>query len=84
MKKYKVEVKILLKEELLDPQGRAVENALRDLGLKGVQDTRVGKVIKFVITGNSEEDLKREIEEKAIDLLANPVIEDWKISIEEI
>jgi len=84
MKKYKVEVKILLKEELLDPQGRAVENALSDLGLKGVQNTRVGKIIKFIITGNSKEDIKREIEEKAIDLLANPVIEDWKISIEEI
>lgn len=69
MKKYKVE--IMPREEALDPQGRAVKGALERLGFK-TNDCRVGKIVFVETEGN--------INEMAEKILANPLIETYKVS----
>ncbi len=76
-------VNIYLKEGVLDPQGKAVHHALHSLGFRDVEDVRVGKQIVLTLKGNKTfEEAKREIEEMCEKLLANTVIEDYRIEIE--
>lgn len=75
MEKIKVEVK--LKTNVMDPQGLAVMNALKELGLEGLKDVRIGKV--FDITFEGKKPSKKEIENYCDKLLANPVIENFEI-----
>ena len=76
-------VNIYLKDGVLDPQGKAVHHALHSLGFRGVEDVRVGKQIVLRLKGNkSVEEAKKEVEEMCEKLLANTVIEDYRIEIE--
>jgi phosphoribosylformylglycinamidine synthase len=68
-------VLVTLKPELLDTQGRAVNDALRSLGFKDLIDVRVGKLIE-IRTQNGD---KSEIDKMCRALLANPVIEQYTI-----
>ena len=68
-------------KDLLDPQGKAVLGGLLNLGLKGVEDVRVGKHITLQIEGESEEDARRVAEEASKKLLANPVMEFYEIEM---
>ncbi len=75
-------VDIFLKEGVLDPQGKAVHHALNSLGFKNVKDVRVGKQIVLTLDDSlSEEEARKEVEEMCEKLLANTVIEDYKIEI---
>lgn len=77
----KVVVDVMLKPEILDPQGRAVQGALARLGLEGVTDVRQGK--RFEIELSDDLDLERleRVHNLAEELLANPVIEDYELHI---
>lgn len=79
----RVVVNVMLKPEILDPQGRAVQGALGRLGLTGVTDVRQGK--QFVIEFDGELDTARsaKLEELAGELLSNPVIEDFTLTVVE-
>ncbi len=81
-KAYKVSVRVRLKPSVLDPQGKTVLAALRNLGFAGVHDVRVGKVIELRLEGESEDGVKGEVEEMCERLLANPVIEEYEIEVE--
>ena len=72
-------VYVTFKEGVLDPQGEAVRGALSSLGFKGVNEVRVGKFIELELddTSNVHADLERMCQ----DLLANPVIEDYRIEM---
>ena len=74
----KAVVHVGLKPGVLDPQGRAVQKSLHDLGFGEVEDVRMGKVITLEL-GDSSEERVREMCEK---LLANTVIESYRIDIE--
>lgn len=74
----KATVMVRLKPEVLDPQGSAVERALRTLGFPGVRGVRIGKLVELEIDG-ADDVVKREIEQAAAELLVNPVIEDCEI-----
>ena len=79
----KVRVLVTPKPGVLDPEGRAVERALRELGYGSVQDVRTGKVIVLDIDAENSDravELAREMCEK---LLANPVIEQYRIEVVE-
>jgi phosphoribosylformylglycinamidine synthase subunit PurS len=76
----RVVVDVMLKPEILDPQGQAVANALPRLGVTGVSAVRIGKRIELDFDGDADLDQVREIADK---LLANPVIEDFTIRMEE-
>ncbi len=77
----RVVVDVMLKPEILDPQGQAVAGALPRLGVSGVASVRVGKRIEIEFTGEPDLDQARQIADK---LLANPVIEDFTVRIEDV
>ncbi|MFC4618988.1 phosphoribosylformylglycinamidine synthase subunit PurS [Camelliibacillus cellulosilyticus] len=78
----KVTVTVTLKESVLDPQGKAVQGALHNLGYKGVGAVRVGKLIEFDIA--DEDHVEAAIDDMCKKLLANTVIEDYHYQIEEV
>ena len=78
----RVVVDVMLKPEILDPQGRAVQGALGRLGLDGVTDVRQGKQFVIDIDGVLEGDRLALMERLAGELLSNPVIEDFTMRVE--
>lgn len=76
----RVVVDVMLKPEILDPQGQAVANALPRLGVSGVNSVRIGKRVEIEFTGAADLDQAREIADR---LLANPVIEEFSVRVEE-
>ncbi|MEN3303960.1 MAG: phosphoribosylformylglycinamidine synthase subunit PurS [Micromonosporaceae bacterium] len=75
----RVVVDVMLKPEILDPQGQAVANALPRLGVDGIASVRIGKRIEIEFAGDPDMDRAREIADR---LLANPVIEDFTVRVE--
>ncbi len=73
----KARVLIRPKEGILDPQGKAVERALPALGFEGIHDVRVGRLVEL------EVDDPAKLESLSEKLLANPLIEDYEIVIDE-
>lgn len=67
-------------KELLDPQGKAVMGGLGNLGLKAIQDVRVGKNISLQVEAASAEEAKSIAEEASKKLLANPVMEYFEVT----
>ena len=78
---FLAEIKIMPLKELLDPQGKAVMGGLSNLGLKNIEDVRIGKHIQLHIEANDEGEAKRIAEEASEKLLANPVMEEYTILI---
>ena len=72
----RVVVDVMLKPEILDPQGQAVAGALPRLGFDGFTDVRQGKRFEITLDGEATEEKVAEIRKAADTLLANPVIED--------
>ncbi|MBT2733802.1 phosphoribosylformylglycinamidine synthase subunit PurS [Bacillus sp. ISL-7] len=79
---YKVKVFVTLRESVLDPQGKAVTNSLHSLNYKEVADVRIGKFMELTIE-KSDRDINEVINEICTNLLANPVIEDYRYEVEE-
>ena len=79
----RVIVDVALKPEILDPQGRAVQGALGRLGLTGVTDVRQGKQFVIDVDGDLDQEQLNKLHELAGSLLANPVIEDYELRIDE-
>ena len=73
----RVAVDVLLKREILDPQGRAVEEALPGLGYDGVSEVRVGKHLELVVDA-AEEELAERVDAMCQGFLTNPVIESYR------
>ena len=78
---YTVQIKVMPLKELLDPQGKAVMGGLKNLGLDGVDDVRVGKNISLQINAETPEKAKQIAEEASKKLLANPVMEYFEVSV---
>jgi phosphoribosylformylglycinamidine synthase len=78
----KATVLVRPKEGILDPQGEAVENSLRQLGFP-VGEARVGRVIDLEVTADSPTEARAEIERMCERLLANPLIESYEIELGE-
>lgn len=75
----RVEVIVGLKEGVLDPQGKAIHHALESLGYQGVTSVKVGKVITLEIASDDKTAVQKEVESMCETLLANTVIENYKI-----
>jgi phosphoribosylformylglycinamidine synthase subunit PurS len=71
-------IHVTLKKGVLDPQGKAIAQALHGLGFDEVSDARQGKFIELDVAANTTEAQVREMCDK---LLANPVIEDYRIEL---
>jgi phosphoribosylformylglycinamidine synthase PurS subunit len=76
----RVVVDVMLKPEILDPQGQAVANALPRLGVSDVASVRIGRRVEIDFSGEADLDRAQEIADK---LLANPVIEDYTVRVEQ-
>lgn len=73
---------VTFKKGILDPQGKAIQNSLFDLGHKEIQDVRVGKIIEIKMNGKNKEEAEKKLKEMCEKLLANTVIEDYRFEIE--
>jgi len=82
-KMYKAKVKVTLRKAILDPQGKATHHALQNLGLDEVSEVRIGKLIELNINAESKDKAYEVAESACTQLLANEVMEDYEITIEE-
>jgi phosphoribosylformylglycinamidine synthase PurS subunit len=78
----RVVVEVMLKPEILDPQGQAVQRALPRLGFAGVGDVRQGKRFEVDLEGPADEAALAKVREMAEKLLANTVIEEYRVRVE--
>ena len=72
---------ITLKKDVLDPQGSVIANSLKSLGFNNIEDVRQGKYIEIKLDSENEESANKQINEMCEKLLANLVIEDYKVEI---
>ena len=78
----KARVEVRLKPGVLDPQGKAIGNALAHLGFIGVGEVRQGKLIEIELAETDPAAARSQIEAMCRELLANPVVENYAIEIE--
>lgn len=81
---YKASIQVTLRSSILDPQGKAAQHALHHLGYDTIDRVRIGKHIELWIeTGNGEE-AEKIAESACRELLANPVMEDYSVTIDPV
>ena len=80
---YKAEIHVTLKRTVNDPQGLAIRGGLHSLGYETVDSVRAGKFIEVWLEAESSEEAERQAEQMSDQLLANPVIEDYTVSVTE-
>jgi phosphoribosylformylglycinamidine synthase subunit PurS len=76
---YTAEVRITPRAGLLDPEGKAVQNALHSLEFEDVEDVRVGRLIRLRLRADNDDGARESADEMCRRLLANPVTEDYEI-----
>lgn len=79
----RVVVDVMLKPDILDPQGKAVHGALPRLGFEGVRDVRQGKRFELDLDGELTAQRMDDVRRAAETLLSNPVIEDYTVRVEQ-
>lgn len=75
-------VYVTLKEGILDPQGKTVLRALKSLGYDEVEDLRIGKYMELALDGEDGDKLEARLLEMCEKLLANPIIENYRVEVE--
>jgi phosphoribosylformylglycinamidine synthase len=78
------EIQVMLKESVNDPQGLSIRGALRTLGFAGVEDVRAGKLIQVRLSADDRQAAERAVERMCAQLLANPVIETFAFTLDEL
>jgi phosphoribosylformylglycinamidine synthase PurS subunit len=78
---YEIEVRVTPRRGILDPQGKAVGGALASLGFGGVSEARVGRLVTFHLAAESEAEARSRADAMCRQLLANPVTEDFAVSV---
>ncbi len=78
----KARIKVTLKNGVLDPQGKAIANALDSLGFAGVEDVRQGKYIEVTLAGTDPAKARADVERMCRELLSNPVMENFHFDLE--
>ena len=76
-------ITVMLQPNVLDVQGQAVQDALKHLGFESVEQVRIGRQIEMILPTEDNEMARTQLKEMAEKLLANPVIEDFQIDIQE-
>jgi phosphoribosylformylglycinamidine synthase subunit PurS len=78
----KARIYVTLKPSVLDPQGKAIHHAVETIGFTGIKDVRQGKYFEVAIDASlSPEEARAIVERMARDVLANPVIEDYRVEL---
>lgn len=80
---YKATVNVTLRKSILDPKGKAAHHALQNLGMKEIDTVRIGKFIEMDIDADSKDRAHQIAEDACTQLLANEVMEDFNVTIQE-
>ena len=83
MSLFKARVCVHLRPSVLDPAGEAARSATKRLGIDGVTQLRIGKSIELEVEARNKDEARSKIELLSDRLLANPVIEDWKLEFKD-
>ena len=81
--KYTAHINVMPLKELLDPQGKAVNNSLHNLGLTNINDVRIGKHISLQLEATSKDEAEKMAREACKKLLANQVMESFDVTLAE-
>jgi phosphoribosylformylglycinamidine synthase PurS subunit len=81
--KFKAEIDVMPKKELLDPQGKAVSSSMKNLGLPEVGNVRIGKHISLEVEADSKELAQQKVEKACKELLANQIMESFEFELSE-
>ena len=77
-------VYVSLKKSVLDPQGKTIQGALKKMGYRGLEDVRQGKYFEITLNGGlNRAEAQAEVERMAREVLTNPVIEQYRFSLED-
>lgn len=79
--KYQAYIYVTLRSSVLDPAGVAVQSGLQQLGYEGVEQLRMGKYIELTLTAADEQKARERLDGMCDQLLANPVIEDYRFDL---
>jgi phosphoribosylformylglycinamidine synthase len=80
---FTAEIDIMPLDALLDPQGKAVTGAMKNLGLEEITNVRIGKHISLKVTADSKEEAEQKVETACKKLLANQIMEKYSFHLEE-
>ena len=78
--KLKFSVTVTLKEDVLDPQGKVVQNTLFNMGMNNLKNIRQGKYFEIEVSENNQIEAEKKVDEMCNKLLVNLIIENYKIS----
>jgi phosphoribosylformylglycinamidine synthase subunit PurS len=78
---YRATIRITLRPSILDPQGKAMQHALHNLGYGGITSVRAGKFVEVLVDTEDRDEAERVAREACQRLLANPVMEDFEVDI---
>ena len=81
---YRAKVLIKRRPSILDPQGKAVEIGAQHLGLTNIKNTRIGKYIEFDVDTKDKKEAEKEVSNYCDKLLANPIMEDYEFTLDEV
>ena len=80
--KFKAEIDVMPLETLLDPQGKAVTNSMKNIGMDMIDDVRIGRHVRLFVEAADAKDANNKVEEACKKLLANQIMESYTFSIE--
>lgn len=83
MTRFRLEIRVVPRPGLLDPEGKAIQHALQSLDYEGIQDVRVGKILYLDVEASSADEARQRGHAMCQRLLANPVTEDFQIEVHE-
>jgi len=81
--RFRLEIRVIPRPGLLDPEGKAIQHALHSLDYEQVQEVRVGKLLYLDVAAESSEEARKGAEAMCRRLLANPITEDFEIQVQE-
>ncbi len=84
MEKFLAKIRITLREGILDVQGKTVENALHSMEFPMIDHVRIGKYVTLQVSAENSEAARSLVDSACAMLIANPIIEDYNITIEKL
>ena len=83
-RKYKAHIYVTLRPSVLDPAGTAVQSGLSHMGYETVEQVRIGKYIELILGAANEKTAREQLERMCDQMLANPVIENYRFDLIEV
>ena len=81
---YKAEIDVMPHEALLDPQGKAVSNSMKNIGLDAIDNVRIGKHISLMINAKDESEAKELVQKACENMLVNKIMESYSFSLSKL